>query len=141
FPEFIVAWAAAAGERCRQQAGRRSSVAQRQDAAEWLALMRGLDVVGYVCIVGCGNFHILARFRAGPAFSRCERLLAETYRRRAADADVWLDALEAVDRLGLQLVDAAGKARNIRDFQLEALEQVHDPGGVPVEFKFFGAES
>lgn len=115
-------------------------MAQRQKAGEWLSLMRGSGVVGYVCIVGCDNFHILGQFRAGPAFAHCEALLAETYRRWAAAADDWLDALEAVDGLGLRLVDSSGEARNIRDFQLQALEQVYDPAGVPVEFKFIGAE-
>ncbi len=116
-------------------------MAQRRNAAEWLSLMRGSEVVGYVCIVGCDNFHILGRFRAGPAFAQYEGLLAETYRRWATGADDWLGALEAVDGLGLRLVDSSGEARNIGDFQLGALEQVHDPAGVPVEFKFIGAES
>jgi hypothetical protein len=102
--------------------------------------MRGSEVVGFVRIDGCDNFHILGRFRAGPAFAQCEGTLAEAYRRWAADADDWLDALEAVDQLGLRLVDAAGAGRSIRDFQLEALDQVRDPGGVPVEFKFIQAE-
>jgi hypothetical protein len=115
-------------------------VAQSRETGEWLSLIRGSEVVGYVCIEGCDNLHILGRFRAGPAFAQYEELLAETYRRWAADADDWLDALEAVDGLGLRLVGSSGQPRNIRDFQLEALEQVRDPGGVPVEFKFIGAE-
>ena len=57
-----------------------------------------------------------------------------------ADADDWLDALEAVNGLGLRLMDSTGWTQNIRDFQLEALEQIRDPGGVPVEFKFIKAE-
>jgi hypothetical protein len=97
-------------------------------------------VVGYLRIEGCDNFHILGCFLAGPAFAQYEELLAEAYRRCEADAGDWLEALEAVDGLGLRLVDAAGEARYVRDFQLEALVRVGDPGGVPVSFKFIGAE-
>jgi hypothetical protein len=87
--------------------------------------------------VGCDNFHILGRFRAGPAYDQYEELLARTYDREAAN---WLDALEAVDALGLQLVTVKGEPVKIRDFQLEALDQVRSPSGVPVEFKFIQAE-
>jgi hypothetical protein len=34
-------------------------------AAEWLSLMRGSEVIGYVGIDGCDNFHILGRFHRG----------------------------------------------------------------------------
>jgi hypothetical protein len=102
--------------------------------------MRGPEVVGFVRIDGCDNFHILGRFRAGPAFAQYEELLAEAYMRCVADACDCLEALEAIDGLGLRLVDATGQARYVRDFQLEALVRVRNPGGVPVSFKFIGAE-
>src|SRR5262245_42470419 len=98
-----------------------------------MTLVRGSEIVGHVRVVGCDNFHIIGRFRAGPAYDQYEELLKRTNDRDAAS---WLDALEAVDALGLELVDAKGEPIKIRDFQLEALDQVRGPNGVPIEFKF-----
>lgn len=104
-----------------------------REATEWLSLVRDSDIVGYVRIVGCDNFHIFGRFRAGPAYERYKELLARTHDQ---EKQGWLDALDAVDGLGLRLVNAKGESVRIRDFQLEALEQRRGASGVPVEFKF-----
>lgn len=108
--------------------------------SEWLTLKRGDDTIGYVLIVGCDNWHILGRFRAGPDYSSYEELLETAYREFDQETGEWLDVLEEVNNLGLRLESPTGDwAKNIRDFQPEGLECLREKDGVPVEFKFFGA--
>ena len=100
----------------------------------------GEDVVGYVAVTGCDNFHILGRFWVGPDFGRYEDVLRKTYHSFDDRAPGWSDALDEVDTLGLYLeAPRSGEVERIRDFQLEGLDGLRTREGVPIEFKYIGA--
>jgi hypothetical protein len=94
-------------------------------------------VLGYLVVDDLDMFHIIGRFWPGPDFPRHEPLLTTARRKRAEDADDWLETLEGVNVLNLSLEDpVTGRRTPIRDFQLDGLSQLREPQGESCEFKF-----